>query len=88
MPGGFYDPQRGTKTNIMCSACNLVCHPQKKVRAKRMKMWLQGGVTIQREDGTIETMPLDEARAHLDAMTPEQRALYEDAEEPGTLEGA
>ena len=48
VPGGFYDPQKGTKTNIMCSACNLVCHPEKKVRAKRMKMWLQGGVSIQR----------------------------------------
>ena len=30
VPGGFYDPQKGTKTNIMCSACNLVCHPEKR----------------------------------------------------------
>jgi len=67
----------------LCSACNLVCHPEKKVRAKRMKMWLQGGVTIQREDGTIETMPRDEARAYLDAMPPEKRALYEDIEGAG-----
>ena len=77
VPGGFYDAQKGTKMNIMCSACNLVCHPEKKVRAKRMKMWMQGGVSIQREDGTVETMPLDEARAYLDAMPPERRALYE-----------
>lgn len=43
-------------------------------------MWLQGGVTIQREDRTIETMPREEARAYLDAMPPERRALYEDIE--------
>ena len=83
VPGGFYDPQRGTKTNIMCSACNLVCHPEKKVRAKRMKMWKQGGVSIQRDDGTIETMPIDDARAYLDAMPIEKRALYEDVSDGG-----
>ena len=82
VPGGFYDAQKDTKTNIMCSACNLVCHPEKKVRAKRMKMWIQGGVSIQREDGTIETMPLEDARAYLDAMPIEKRALYEDFAEP------
>ena len=80
VPGGFYDAQKGTRTNIMCSACNLVCHPARKVRAKRLKMWTQGGVTIQHEDGRVEAMPLDEARAFLDAMPPEQRALYEDIE--------
>jgi ferredoxin len=89
VPSG-YDEGRGMTGKMaaapLCSACNLVCHPEKKVRAKRMKMWLQGGVTVQREDGTIETMPLDEARAHLDAMTAEQRALYEDMEETGTQE--
>jgi len=84
VPGGFYDAQKGTKTNIMCSACNLVCHPEKKVRAKRMKMWKQGGVSVQHEDGTIETMPLEDARAFLDAMPPERRALYEDI--PGSTE--
>jgi len=78
VPGGFYDAQKGTRTNIMCSACNLVCHPERKVRAKRLKMWTQGGVTVQHEDGRVEAMPVDEARAFLDAMPPERRALYED----------
>jgi epoxyqueuosine reductase QueG len=80
VPGGFYDPQNGNKMNIMCSACNLVCHPEKKVRAKRLKMWTKGGVTIQREDGRVEAMPLDEARAYLDAMPIERRVLYEDVD--------
>ncbi len=67
----------------MCSACNLVCHPGKKVRAKRMKMWKQAGVSVQHEDGTIETMPVDEARAVLEAMSLERRALYETIEFDG-----
>ena len=78
IPGGFFDAQKGTRTNIMCSACNLVCHPEKKVRAKRLKMWTQGGVTVQHEDGRVEAMPLEDARAFLDAMPQERRALYED----------
>ena len=80
IPGGFYDPQKGTKTNIMCSACNLVCHPERKVRAKRLKMWTQGGVTVQHEDGSIETMALEDARNFLDAMPAERRSLYEEIE--------
>lgn len=80
VPGGFYDAQKGTRTNIMCSACNLVCHPEKKVRAKRLKMWTQGGISVQHEDGRVEAMPAEEARAFLDAMPPERRALYEEVE--------
>ena len=81
--GGFYDVQRGTKTNIMCSACNLVCHPETKVRTKRLKMWRTGGVSVQHEDGRIETIPVEDARAFLEAMLPDRRALYEDIESKG-----
>jgi len=82
--GGFFDAHSGRKINVMCSACNLVCHPEREVRAKRLKMWRQGGVTVQHEDGRIEAMPVDEARAFLDQMPPERRAIYEDIEEePG-----
>jgi ferredoxin len=76
-PGGFVFPQQEGRTNIMCSACNLVCHPKREVRAKRVKMWRQGGVSVQHEDGRIESMPAEDARAFLDAMPPERRALYE-----------
>jgi len=43
-------------------------------------MWRQGGVTVQYEDGRIEAMPAEDARAFLGAMPPERRALYEDVE--------
>ena len=31
----------------------LVCYPEKGVQGKRVKMWTQGGVSIQREYETI-----------------------------------
>ena len=64
----------------MCSACNQVCHPAREVRAKRLKMWRQGGVSVQHEDGRIKTLPADEAKEFLAAMPAERRALYEEIE--------
>ena len=64
----------------MCSAFTLVCHPEREVRAKRLKMWRQGGVSVQHEDGRIETLPADEAKEFLAAMPAERRALYEEIE--------
>ena len=77
VPGGFVFPQQEGRTNIMCSACNLVCHPEREVRAKRLKLWRQGGVVVQHEDGRIEAMPAEDAREFLEAMPAERRALYE-----------
>jgi hypothetical protein len=37
-------------------------------------------VTVQHEDGRIEAMAVEDARAFLDAMTPDRRALYEDVD--------
>ncbi len=79
VPGGF--ELRGQNMNIMCNACNLVCHPKLEVRAKRLKMWRQGGVSVQHEDGRVEMMPPEDGRAFLDAMPPERRALYEKIED-------
>ncbi|MEE2663789.1 MAG: hypothetical protein VX681_06695 [Myxococcota bacterium] len=81
VPGGFVFPKQEGRTNIMCSACNLVCHPEREVRARRLKMWRQGGVSVQHEDGRIETLPIDEAEAFVAAMPPERRALYEKSEQ-------
>ena len=47
------------------------------VRSKRVKLWTQGGVSVQHEDGRLEAMPKEDADAFIAAMPPEQRALYE-----------
>ena len=58
-----------------------VCRRQAALRAKRLKMWRQGGVSVQDEDGRIETLPVAEAKAFLAAMPAERRSLYEKIEE-------
>lgn len=77
VPGGFVPAfQESGRMNISCSACNLVCHPEREVRSKRVKMWTQGGLVVQHEDGHLEAMPREEAEAFVNAMPEERRALY------------
>ena len=60
-----------------CNHCQLICHPDKKVRQKRYKMLTKGGVVIQHPDGSLQAVSPEEAKKHLAAMTPDMRALYE-----------
>ena len=68
------------RMNIMCSACNLVCHPERDVRSRRVKMWTQGGIVVQHEHGRLEAMPREDAEAFVNAMPDERRALYQATE--------
>jgi len=75
--GGYEHPLiPGTRVEIMCGNCQLVCHPDKTVRAKRFELLTQSGVIIQHPDGSLEAVSPEEAEEHLAAMTPETRALY------------
>lgn len=78
-PGiGFYHPQLpGNKGQMTCGHCQLICHPDKDVRAKRFKMLTEAGVVIQLEDGSLKAVSPEEAIEHLAAMSPDVRALYE-----------
>ncbi len=81
IPGGFvFAAQDEGRMNIMCSACNLVCHPERDVRGKRVKMWTTSGVVVQHDDGNLEAMPREQAEAFLQALPDERRALYEEIE--------
>ena len=66
---------------MTCGHCQLLCHPDKDVRTKRLKMLTEAGVVIQLEDGSLKAVSPEEAEAHLAALSPEKRALYEDLEE-------
>jgi epoxyqueuosine reductase QueG len=78
-PGiGFYHPLLpGNKGQITCGHCQIICHPDKDVRAKRFKMLIQAGVVIQLDDGSLKPVSPEEASEHLAGMSPEERALYE-----------
>jgi len=81
VPGGFVPAFIDSgRMNISCSACNLVCHPEREVRSKRVKMWTQGGLVVQHEDGHLEAMPREDAEDFVNAMPEARRALYKAAE--------
>ena len=87
--GGLQQPiQYGmTKRDIplTCGNCALVCHPDKAERDRRLKLLQDSGVMIQHEDGSVEAVTPEAGAAHIAAMDPERRALYE-AADPGRYE--
>jgi len=76
--GGFLHPKMGKKINLTCGNCSLVCHPDKKERARRFKLLTSSGCVVQGEDGSLKAYPPDEAAKRVADMTPERRNLYED----------
>jgi len=82
--GGFYAPAMpGLRVlNITCCSCQLICHPDRNERKRRYKLLTRGGVVVQHPDGSLEALTPKQAEAHLAAMSPEQRAMYESAEPP------
>ena len=76
--GGFYNPLvKGRKLEFTCCHCMLICHPQKEVRRRRLELLKNSGVVIQEADGSRRAVTPDQARAHLEAMPPSRRALYQ-----------
>jgi epoxyqueuosine reductase QueG len=76
--GGFFVPIiPGSKMEYTCAYCQLVCHPDKKVRKARYKMLIESGVVIQEVDGTRRVVSPKEAKEYLKSMPLERRKLYE-----------
>lgn len=72
----------GYSLDYSCSHCQLVCHPDPKVRVSRYKMVTSGGVVVQNADGSYEAVSPEEAKKRLEAMDPKRRRLYEPVEVP------
>jgi len=79
--GGMQSPITYSKTKrdvtLTCGNCMHVCHPDPEERKRRVKLLKQGGVIIQHEDGSLQSVSPEEAENHLAAMEPERRVLYE-----------
>jgi len=79
--GGMQSPITYSKTirdvTLTCGNCMHVCHPDKAERERRVQLLQKGGVIIQQEDGSLQSVSAEAARAHVAAMAPERRALYE-----------
>ncbi len=78
--GGFHHPAMPgrRKLNVTCANCQLICHPERDVRKRRRKLLIKSGVVVQHPDGSLEAVSPEMAEEHLAAMSPEQRALYEE----------
>lgn len=78
--GGFFHfMMPGNKLEYTCGHCQLVCHPDKAVRVRRHKMLTESGVVVQNPNGSREAVSTDVAIQRIAAMSPEIRALHEDA---------
>ncbi len=76
---GLYHPLApGSLLEFTCGHCQLICHPDKKVRQERYKMLVNSGVVIQDPDGTLRAVSPEEAKRHIAALDPEKRVLYEE----------
>lgn len=80
---GFFHPLiPGNKLEFTCAHCQLMCHPDKEVRARRFKALVRGGVVVLNPDGSREAVSPEEAERRMEAMPPEVRALYEEVPAP------
>jgi epoxyqueuosine reductase len=68
----------GSLLEFTCGHCQLICHPDKKVRQERYKMLINSGVVIQDPAGRLRPVTPEEAKKHLATMDPEQKILYEE----------
>ena len=75
---GYFIPiMSGCMMEYPCSSCQLICHPDKKIRTARYKMLIESGVVIQELDGTRRVVSPEEAKEYLNSIPLERRKLYE-----------
>jgi epoxyqueuosine reductase QueG len=67
----------GDKVELTCGNCQLICHPDPKVRKHRFKLLVDSGVVVQNSDGSLDAVAPKEAQKHIAGMNAETRALYE-----------
>jgi epoxyqueuosine reductase QueG len=67
----------GDKVELTCGNCQLICHPDPKVRKRRFKLLMDSGVIVQNPDGSLDAVPPEDAQKHIAKMNAETRALYE-----------
>jgi epoxyqueuosine reductase len=76
--GGFYHfLMPGNRVWLTCCNCALLCVPDREERNRRFKVLRNSGVVIQETDGTLRAVTPEAAIERLNAMSPEERSIYE-----------
>jgi len=78
--GGFYQVLMKDKLYLTCGNCQLICYPDKEERKRRYNMLTNSGVLVQNPDGSLEALSGEDARRRITSLSPEMRALYEEAD--------
>jgi epoxyqueuosine reductase len=78
MPGGYQNPalQNGQKTYMTCGNCQIVCWGAKKETAKNIKLLHNSGCVLQRPDGSLYSLPPEEAEMVFKKTAAESQKLY------------
>ncbi|MBI4800600.1 MAG: epoxyqueuosine reductase [Desulfarculus sp.] len=75
--GGFYSPLlKHGKLEFTCGHCMLICHQDKQVRAKRLKILTTSGVVIEGPEGARQAVSPEKALEHLSALPSQLRTMY------------
>jgi epoxyqueuosine reductase QueG len=80
----YKDNSMGYKSNVVddyftqltCGNCNYICAGNTKETAQRYKILLNSGCVIQREDGSLEVYPPEEAKEVFESMPVKHKRLY------------
>jgi len=64
------------KMQYTCSTCQFICHPDKKTRIERYKMFKKGGVIVEDEKGNRKSVSPDEAKLIVEKMSEDKKSLY------------
>lgn len=66
------------KMQYTCSTCQFICHPDKKTRNNRYKLFKKGGVIIEDEKGNRKSVNPEKAKEMIEKMPKNKKNLYSD----------
>lgn len=66
------------KMQYTCSTCQFICSPDKKTRNHRYKLFRNGGVIVEDEEGNRSAVSPDEADKIIEKISKDKKILYSD----------
>lgn len=75
---GYYNPAvPEKKVYLTCGTCQIICWGSEEDTRENHRLLTSSGCVLQREDGSLEALPAEEANAEFAGLSPAHRALYE-----------
>ncbi len=75
---GYYHPAiPGKKVYLTCGTCQIICWGNEAETRENHRLLTDSGCVLQREDGSLEACPAEQAAEEFARLEPAFRALYE-----------